>query len=69
MTSLITTSLQVNTIVEITVFEKVLYLVACEHIEINAYCNHTTNISSRRNFLSWFQVTMEECLITTLEEC
>ena len=41
-------------------------------IEINAYCNHLldiTNISSRRNFFFCFQVTMEEWLITTLEEC
>jgi hypothetical protein len=63
MTNLITTSLQVNTIVEIAVFEKVLYLVACEHIEMNAYCKHLpdiTNISSRRNFLFCLQVTMEE---------
>ena len=40
-------------------------------IEINAYCNHLpdiTSISFRRNFLFWFQVTMEEWLITTLEE-
>ena len=37
-------------------------------IEINAYCNHLldrTKISSRINFL----FTMEEWLITTLEEC
>ena len=42
------------------------------NIEVNAYCNHLldiTNISSRRNFLFCFHVTMEEWLITTLEEC
>ena len=54
---------------------KVLLLNTWYHvstIEINTFCNHLldiTNISSRRNFSFCFQVTMEEWLITTLEEC